>query len=55
MCLISLLKMREKLSTTQRDIKKLQMETNTGLFENVEKSLKHNGFQVVFQNSIFLG
>lgn len=41
-CLISLLKMREKLSATQRDITALQKEMNTlkigGLFEPLEKS-----------------
>lgn len=41
-CLISLLKMREKLSATQRDIKRLHNQTNTpkigGLFEPQEKS-----------------
>lgn len=41
-CLISLLKMREKLSATQRDIKRLQQEMNVqkigGLFEPEEKS-----------------
>lgn len=41
-CLISLLKMRDKLSATQRDIKKLQQQMNTqkigGLFETIENS-----------------
>jgi hypothetical protein len=41
-CLISLLNMRDKLSTTQRDLKRLQKEMNMqkigGLFETQEKS-----------------